>query len=396
MIQLTFPKDCCGCSACAQRCPQQCIKMQEDKEGFLYPSINTDLCTNCRLCEKVCPSIVQANEHLPLKVYAAKNTNEKKRLQSSSGGVFTSLAEIIIKEKGVIFGACFDENWEVSHSYTDTLEGIEPYRRSKYVQSNIRNSYQQVEAFLKQGRKVLFTGSPCQVAGLKLFLRKEYSNLLSVDFVCHGVPSRKVWRIYLNEVIQKLSLDSHTPLSKSTIASINFRNKKDGWKKYCFQLTMQPDRYHHQSELCEPYYENTFMKGFLHDLILRPSCYQCPSKKGKSGSDLTIADYWNIQQVLPQFDDDKGVGLVLINTNKGAEYYSFIQEIISVGTTYEEAKGNNGGFNETIVYHKNREKFFNRLDKKKNISFWIEEMIKTTNPTLKEQIQSFIKEIFSK
>ena len=196
--------DCVGCFACCSICPVDCIAMQDDKEGFLYPFYHDKKqCINCGCCKKVCPVITQRNDSKPLGVYAAKNPDEKIRLQSSSGGIFTLLAEHIINEGGVVFGARFNENWEIIHSYAETIEGVATFRGSKYVQSKIGESYKQAKFFLTMGggRKVLFSGTPCQIAGLKAFLQKDYSNLLTVDFVCHGVPSPLVWKKYLDELL---------------------------------------------------------------------------------------------------------------------------------------------------------------------------------------------------
>ena len=203
MINIQDKKDCCGCAACVQRCPKQCISLQEDSEGFLYPMVDASLCIDCGLCEKVCPIIHQADQRTPLGVYAAKNPDEAVRMQSSSGGVFTMLAERVLAEGGVVFGARWDERWEVVHDYVETAEGLAQFRGSKYVQSKIGRTFQQTESFLKQGRQVLFSGTPCQIAGLKNYLRKEYDNLLAVDFICHGVPSPGVFRTYLQEEINE-------------------------------------------------------------------------------------------------------------------------------------------------------------------------------------------------
>ena len=203
MIEIKEKAFCCGCNACVQRCPKQCISMHEDEEGFLYPRVDKTICIECGLCEKVCPVINQNEPRKPLKVYAAYNKDEKIRRESSSGGVFTAIAEQVIDEGGIVFGACFDENWEVKHDYTETKEGLKAFRGSKYVQSRIKDNYQKAEHYLKEGRKVLFSGTPCQIAGLKKYLCKEYENLLTVDFICHGVPSPKVWRMYLNETIAR-------------------------------------------------------------------------------------------------------------------------------------------------------------------------------------------------
>ena len=329
MIQITDKSACCGCSACVNVCPKQCISFNEDVQGFLYPSVNTETCINCGLCEKVCPIIRQGKIKQPLKVYAAKSKNETVRLQSSSGGVFSILAENVINCGGVVFGAKFDKNWEVYHDFVETIDGLSSLRGSKYVQSRIGDSYLKAEMFLKQGREVLFCGTPCQIAGLKNYLRKEYSNLLAVDFVCHGVPSPLIWREYLKTLIcQKGVVGRNMDLLFSkeipVIIGVDFRNKAMGWKKYGFtvraksshKVDRNTDLQFDKSEdvVNQPFFKNVFMQGFLQNLYLRPSCYACPSKNGKSGADITLGDFWGIEKHYPEFDDDKGCGLILLNT----------------------------------------------------------------------------------
>ena len=321
MIELVDKHACCGCSACVQKCPRQCILIVEDEEGFLYPVVNKEDCIDCGLCEKVCPVIHQSEERKPLKTYAAKNKDEDIRMLSSSGGFFTLLAEEVIKEGGVVFGAKFDDSWEVKHDYTETIGGLHVFRSSKYVQSRIEDNYKKAESFLKSGRRVLFSGTPCQIAGLKRFLRKEYDNLLTVDFVCHGVPSPGVWRRYLTETVAHLCDKNSVPsdpISKGNthIESVSFRNKCSGWKKYSFALTLSATTRSgakNTVSLVDVFSKNTFMKGFLANLYLRPSCYTCPAKCGKSGSDITIGDLWGAPSIIGQDDDDRGTSLVLIN-----------------------------------------------------------------------------------
>lgn len=246
MIEIKDKSQCCGCNACVQRCPKQCIAMCEDEEGFLYPEVDEAICIDCGLCENVCPVINQADARIPLQVYAAKNTDEKIRMHSSSGGVFSILAEQTIKQGGVVFGARFDENWEVKHDYTETIDGVSVFRGSKYVQSKTGDTFKQAEQFLKQNRKVLFSGTPCQIVALKRYLKKEYENLLLVDFICHGVPSPGVWRKYLKQVIaltcDKNTVSSHLKLLLSErnalVEGISFRDKRLGWQKYSFSLTL--------------------------------------------------------------------------------------------------------------------------------------------------------------
>ena len=251
MIQIKDKSVCCGCSACVQICPKQCISLKEDKEGFLYPTVNHAFCVECGKCEKVCPELHPFEVHEPLKVYAAKHQDDAVRKVSSSGGIFTLLADMVIDEGGVVFGACFDSDWSVVHDFTETHEGLQAFRGSKYLQSRIGNTYRQAEVFLKAGRKVLFTGTPCQIAGLKKYLHKDYENLLAVDFVCHGVPSPLVWKKYLEEIIacqcekNSVLLHSNPFISERgsmagirKIDAISFRNKNLGWKKYSFALTL--------------------------------------------------------------------------------------------------------------------------------------------------------------
>lgn len=200
MIEIKEKKDCCGCWACVQRCPKHCITMKEDSEGFLYPEVDQSSCIDCGLCEKVCPVINREEARRPLESLAAINPDEKVRMASSSGGVFTLLATQVLAEGGVVFGARFNDRWEVVHDVAEDAESLAALRESKYVQSRIGDSFARAERYLKSGRKVLFTGTPCQIAGLRRFLRKEYDGLLAVDFICHGVPSPGVFRQYLKEV----------------------------------------------------------------------------------------------------------------------------------------------------------------------------------------------------
>jgi len=323
MVDIKEKNECCGCNACVQRCPESCITMREDNEGFPYPEVDREVCIDCGLCEKVCPVIHQGDKRKPLAVYAVKHKDDKIRISSSSGGAFTALAESVIDEDGVVFGAKFDEDWSVFHDYTDTKEGLAAFRGSKYVQSRVGDSFKKAEYFLKAGRKVLFSGTPCQIAGLKLFLRKEYDNLLTVDFICHGVPSPGVWREYLKEETArqcggKNSVLSHPNIKErdARIESISFRDKRLGWKKYSFALTLSVPNGHGAKNtvlLSEPLNKNIFLRGFLTNLYLRPSCHACPAKSFKSGSDITISDFWGGQSIIPEWNDDKGISVMFLH-----------------------------------------------------------------------------------
>lgn len=345
MINIIDKNDCVGCNACVQRCPKQCINIHEDEQGFIYPTVDLNLCIQCNLCEKVCPVINQAEPREPIETFAAKNPDDKVRMASSSGGIFYALAKKIIEDGGVVFGAKFNEQWEVVHDYTETLEGIKAFQGSKYVQSRIGDTFLQAEEFLKAGRKVMFTGTPCQIAALGLFLRKDYGEqLLRVDVVCHGVPSPLVWREYLKYITRPkgASAGKNTVFSslKETpvITGISFRDKRLGWEKYGFSVrvaasqasgknsvfqSVNTDK-EEQELLFETLDKNIFMQGFLKNLYLRPSCYACPTKRLKSGSDITLADFWGIRGIDSEAHDNQGVSLILVNTPKGISIFKQI------------------------------------------------------------------------
>lgn len=367
MIEITKKEQCCGCSACVHICPKHSISFQEDKEGFLYPKVDLETCVDCGLCDKVCPIINQDPEREPHKVYAAKNNDENIRLRSSSGGVFTFLAEKIIEEGGVVFGARFNENWEVIHDYTDTIEGLEPFRGSKYVQSAIGESYKQAEAFLKAGQKVMFTGTPCQIAGLRNFLRKDYENLLTVDFVCHGVPSPLVWRMYLKEEIARQGeVGRNSVLTSSKVVpvltGVNFRDKSTGWKKFSFVLNFSKASAEGEQNtvLSTVFTDNDYMKAFLSNLSLRPSCYSCPAKAGKSGADITIGDFWGIENVLPELDDNRGLSLLMLHSQRGIEHFISLRCDVSEVNFTEVIMGNSA-YQIPVPMPINREFFFSCL-----------------------------------
>ena len=385
MIHILENKNCCGCSACVQRCPKQCISLTEDEEGFLYPSVDEEMCINCGLCEKVCPILNPSDKIHPQEVLAVKNSNEKERMASSSGGVFLPLAREIIKQGGVVFGAVYDEQWEVHHVYAEKMEDVYPMMGSKYLQSRIENAYKQAEQFLKQGRDVLFVGSPCQIAGLRTFLRKkEYPNLLAVDFLCHGVPSPGVWRRYLAETYSGYEAKDKSRLqatagknsvllsslnAKSPIGDIKFRDKvESGWKKFRFVVRQKSASKADQNTVLSSdiHYENPFMRGFLSNIYLRPSCYECKCKNGVNHSDLTIADFWGINILEPDFDDDKGIGLVLVNTVKGKNAFEQLQMDVHE-STLEIAHTYNGGFNEHTKAHPKRALFFLLIQQGKTV-----------------------------
>jgi len=311
MIEIQDKRNCCGCSACEQICPRHCIHLVSDKNGFLYPSIDKKKCIDCKLCEKVCPCQNQKESAEPIKTCACKNPNLETRLQSSSGGAFTLIAAHVIGNGGVVFGARFDNQWNVVHDFADSLEGLQLFRGSKYVQSRLSDNFKKCKEFLKQNKQVLFSGTPCQIAGLKNYLGEKYENLITLDTICHAVPSPKIWNKYLDETCSYLSIN------KNDINKIDFRNKSTGWEKYSFTIDYikngNPQQYKNR------FVHNPYGKSFLQHLSTRPSCTKCPAKEGRSHSDITLGDFWGIDKIMPEINDDKGIGLLLINSDKGLQ-----------------------------------------------------------------------------
>lgn len=402
MVDIERKEECCGCQACVESCPKKCISLEVDNEGFWYPLVNGDDCINCHLCEKVCPIINRQEERRPIDVYAAKNPNDEIREESSSGGVFTLLAENIIKQGGVVFGAKWNSNWEVEHGYCDTIGGLKDFRGSKYVQSNIVGCYARAEEFLKEGRKVLFSGTPCQIAGLKGFLGKEYENLLLVDCICHGVPSPGVFRQYLDELRELAGIYRGKTVYKDSfidkhlkITNINFRDKRCGWNDYnctvSFGLMTGNGNYsnrlkkEHYSlsgnffskwalfdkdyfssdenivQYSVPYFQDAFLRGFNTDLYTRPSCSACQFRGLRGGSDITLGDFWGISEAKPEFDDNKGVSAVLINTLKGKVVFNAL-DFQTSKTSFEVICHYNNSLIESDPPHKHRVDFFKHAD----------------------------------
>ena len=304
MIHITDPRLCCGCEACRSACPAGCIRMRPDGEGFSYPRVDEARCLRCGRCLKVCPMLAPAPARAGAPAaWAAVSRDEAIRAQSSSGGVFTALALAVLAEGGVVFGAALDGQLRPVHVCARTPEELAPLRGSKYVQSVVGDSFLQARACLEAGQPVLFTGTPCQIAGLRAFLGREEPLLCCVDVVCHGVPSPKTWERYLEE----LSRTQGSPA-----AAVNFRRKADSWRHYLLEVTFRDG-----GTLRRPFEEDPFFRLFLHDVCLRPSCYQCPFRgEGQSG-DLTIADFWGVERTAPGLDDDRGTSLVLVRTPAG-------------------------------------------------------------------------------
>lgn len=301
---------CVGCSACAQRCPEHCVSMVPDREGFLFPAVDAKKCIDCGLCRKACPvlkaeeaSIEKEDSGFP-RAWAAWSLDDGIRLKSSSGGMFTMLAESVINQGGTVFGAAFDRDFGVRHIGVSEISDLDSLRRSKYVQSDINLCYREAEKLLKEHKPVLFSGTGCQVAGLKSFLGKDYPELLTVDLACYGVPSPKIWSMYLDDMKKRFG---------SRITAVSFRDKKHGWKDYCMYISFENGRVYRRHAVKDP-----FFIGFGKNLFSRKCCYGCMFRHPRSLADITLADFWGAEK-LEGIDagDNKGISLVIANTPKG-------------------------------------------------------------------------------
>lgn len=346
-IQPASTDQCTGCAACASICPTNSITMREDKEGFLQPHIDINTCIKCHKCEKTCPIIkpIDIPTDFETQAYAAINKDEAVRMRSSSGGMFYALAKWTIEQGGVVFGARFEENWDVVHDYTETIEGIEPFMRSKYVQSHIGDTFKQAKQFLKEGRQVLFVGTPCQIGGLHAYLGKDYENLVSVDFICHGIPSPWVWKRYLQE-----------NFAQSELTYYNFRDKSEGWMSKQCMIDIKTKSEHRKTKLLD----NPYFRGFRKDIYLRRSCYKCDFRTYNRLSDFTIADFWGVMRVCLEMFDNRGTSIVIIHSAKAKNILSHISsEIILKEQTKENAiSGNRGMDSENPIWSPFKRKLF--------------------------------------
>lgn len=349
MITIVETQNCTGCYSCSSICPEHCIAMQSDSEGFWYPTADRDTCVECGLCEKVCPMQRKAEVKNDPQAYACRNKDESVRLLSSSGGLFTLIAGQIISNRGVVFGASFGHDFTVSHSYAETMEELEGLRGSKYVQSKIGDTYKQIKGFLSQGQLVLFSGTPCQIGGLKAYLQNDYEKLFCVDIICHGVPSPEVWQKYVAYREKR---------AKSPTRRISFRRKDEGWKRYSVSFSFE-----NNTEYLQTLDKDLYMQAFLRDICLRPSCYACNFKTLHRQSDITLADFWGIQHILPEMDDDKGTSLLLLNSNSGKKMFEGIKNQIAYQeVVMSHAIAYNQPAIKSALQNPKRKTFFKELD----------------------------------
>ncbi len=306
-------KDCSGCSACADICPLHCITMSPDDEGFLYPVIDSDKCVNCNKCKEICPvGKEQDTGDYERKVFIVQHKDEKIRRESTSGGAFTAIAEYVIENDGVVFGASYDENFKVVHEPAFTKEELSKFRNSKYAQSDLLDSYKKLKEFLEEGRLVLYSGTPCQIAGIKRVFA-GYENLITVDVVCHGIPSPLVFEKYIAFQKSKFSI----------FDKVYFRDKYSGYTHSTMSLYHMGRCLYHNGIEYDP-----MLKLFFMEMISRPVCSACHFKTKERVSDFTIWDCFFPGKVNPDFDDNKGTTHLLIHSEKGYEIFDSISNKI--------------------------------------------------------------------
>lgn len=325
--------ECCGCTACVNACPVAAIHMKEDEEGFLYPTINESTCINCGLCRRVCSweHPQYNNDKAPITL-ASVLKDKTERQRSTSGGIFYAVAAWIIEQGGVVYGAAFDDNLQLKHIGAETIEELQPIRGSKYLQSKLGKIYKDIEKNLKRDRWCYFTGTGCQIAGLKAYLRKDYPTLLTSDLICHGVPSQKIFNQHIEYIEQKYH---------DKVVDYKFRDYKlGGGCETCSFANRKP-------VINMSYELSPYLYSFMYGMTYRESCYECKFAKVPRQGDITLADYWGIKKYFPQFDNSNGCSLLLLNTEKGC----MLWEKIKKSCTFEESKvADAAAFNGNLVH----------------------------------------------
>ena len=361
MIEIADKNECCGCGACEQICPAQCISLKEDSEGFLYPETNRMACVSCSLCEQVCPIKIKKSRvgRRAVKPYAYAGWHKKDdiRADSSSGGAFTAIAEYVIKCGGVVYGWALNEDMEAVHVGVEAIDELVALRGSKYVQSKTGSVYQNIKICLEKGREVLFVGAPCQAAGLHEFLGRNYENLYVIDFICHGVPSPKLFHSYITDFEQKYH---------KKINAYRFRNKDYGWKQSGMQMGSKIEFVDGTDIRKYPAFMDHYMNAFLDDVCLRPSCYACQFKEAeKEYADFTIADFWGVNRISKELNDRKGTSLLLVHNGHAKELLEKISDRFEyVQVDYEQAVRRNKSLLQSARWNPNRIKFYEELEAK--------------------------------
>ncbi len=355
MIEIKDKVQCCGCSACGDVCAHNAIRFVTDGEGFWYPVVDKDKCVDCGLCEKVCPMIRPAENVTRFKtpaVYAAYTLDERIRLDSTSGGIFSMLAQQAYENKAFVGGAVYNEDHSVSHIVSDDPSKLDEIRSSKYLQSSMAGQYREVRNLLRSGQSVLYCACPCQIHALYKFLGREYDNLVTCDFICRGVNSPKVFLKYMEMLEKQFG---------ARATGIKFKAKKWGWHNFSLRVNFANGK-----EYCKDRWHDLFFIGYLQvGNFSRPSCYDCPFKGFPQKADITLADFWGIEKIDPSMDQDKGTSLVMVNSEKGMAFFNGIKDRISWREfTMDDARAGNPAMEKSLSsIPLNRDAFFRDLDK---------------------------------
>ena len=317
MIQIQDKSKCCGCCACVDVCAHHAITLKTDIEGFWYPEVDKDKCVDCGLCEKVCPELhildLKKNDfEKPAHTIAAINKNMSVRWDSTSGGAFSALADVMYAQGGYVSGAVYNDDFSVSNYISNNQEDLKRLRSSKYLQSKAEGLYKQIRDLLRNGEKVLACGTPCQMAALRSFLRKDYDNLTIVDFICRGVNSPKVYRKYLDSLERKYG---------GKVVYVKAKNKELGWRNLTRKVVFDNGKVYYGVRM-----DDDFRRGYHTNVFCRPSCYHCQYKGFPRMADITIADYWGIENVDKNLDNNIGTSMILLNSKKGIEYFEQAKE----------------------------------------------------------------------
>lgn len=344
---------CTGCRTCENICPKNCISLVENNEGFLFPYIDFEKCIKCNKCSEHCliDHEFKFEDEIKQKYYLSYNRNKNELMNSSSGGVFYVVAKNIIKNNGIVFGATMDSNMQVLHCSVQTYDELIELLGSKYVQSNVNDTYKKVKKYLLDERYVLYTGTPCQIAGLKMYLHKDYSNLYTIDILCHGVPSQKMFSSHIKWLEHRYN---------KKIQYFKFRNKhvsKWGDYHYCYKFT-NSNKIHSGNALFD-----VFFKSFIKEQIFRDSCYSCKYASLHREGDFTIGDFWGVKQYYPDIDTNDGISILIINTNKGNNLFENIKDnLVYRETKIEWVMKNNHNLSHPASKPIEREKIFNYIE----------------------------------